>query len=246
MTRSTDRCMRATPLRARVRSTVCKYICRTATEPQRPREVTHSLVCAVTADLQRVQACGIRALMCAAVHIGDVHLRRVGESAERFRLLGLLARPRATYLPTASRPTGWCGPPTAWQRGSTTVVSDIGDVAAPPFLSTVALNQARYRGPIVRNETSNRAPAASAVCLTHRVHACWRPRPTWTIELVWADADHSIRVTVVAVRATPTRKHPNAKSCSALKTVHCALALRARDAPRVDTYDRFVLRVRSG
>ena len=237
--------MRATPLRARVRSTVCKYICRTATEPQRPREVTHSLVRAVTAG--------------PAARTGLRHPRLDGRRgthrgrppapcgwAKRVRLLGLLARPRATYLPTASRPTGWCGPPTAWQRGSTTAVSDIGDVAAPPFLSTVALNQARYRGPIVRNETSNRAPAALAACLTHRVHACWRPRPTWTIELVWADADHSIRVTVVAVRATPTRKHPNAKSCSALKTVHCALALRARDAPRVDTYDRFVLRVRSG
>jgi hypothetical protein len=45
--------------------------------------------------------------MCAAVHIGDVHLRRVGESAERFRLLGLLARPRATYLPTYRQYAYW-------------------------------------------------------------------------------------------------------------------------------------------
>ena len=100
MTRSTDRCMRATPLRARVRSTVCKYICRTATEPRRPREVTHSLVRAVTADLQRVQACGIRALMCAAVHIGDVHLRRVGERNGLRYSDYWPARGLPTYVPT--------------------------------------------------------------------------------------------------------------------------------------------------
>ena len=40
-------------------------------EPQRSREVSG----ARSADLQRVQACGIRTSMGSAVHVGDVHLR---------------------------------------------------------------------------------------------------------------------------------------------------------------------------